>query len=189
MSAVRAKRDGNTRRLRPAVLAALVTATLGAATRPARAAGGDVASAEVLFEESRRRMAEGDYAAACPKLEESQRLAPAVGTEFNLADCWEHVDRLASAWAAFLEVAELTHRRGETERERLARDRAAALEPRVGHVVVAVPAAHRVAQLQIVRDGQAIQDALGTSGSPSTPASIASRHAHRAAAPGPPSSP
>src|SRR6202023_3380435 len=129
-----------------------LVALLGAASsRPARA--GDVATAQVLFDEGRRRMAEHDYANACPKLAESQRLSPAVGTEFNLADCWEHVGKLASSWAAFLDVADLTHRRGEREREQAARQRAAALEPRLGRLIIDVPAARRVANLEVTRDG------------------------------------
>ena len=56
-----------------------------------------VAVAEHLFQEARVLVERGDYAAACPKLEASQKLEPAVGTQFNLADCYEHVGRTASA--------------------------------------------------------------------------------------------
>jgi len=144
---------------RPARLLFALAALLGAAfSHPARA--GDVATAQVLFDEGRRRMAEHDYANACPKLAESQRLSPAVGTEFNLADCWEHVGKLASSWAAFLDVADLTHRRGETEREQAARQRAAALEPRLGRLIIDVPAARRVVNLEVTRDGDLVRDAL-----------------------------
>ncbi|HEX3345801.1 MAG TPA: hypothetical protein VHS09_14555 [Polyangiaceae bacterium] len=128
--------------------------------RPARASGDDVAAAQLLFDEGRRRMAQEDYAGACPKLAESQRLAPAVGTEFNLADCWEHVGKLASSWAAFLEVADLTHKRGESEREQAARRRADALAPRLGRLSIDVPLARRVADLEVRRDGEVVRDAL-----------------------------
>jgi hypothetical protein len=142
------------------LLVATLALLAAASSRPARAAGSDVATAQVLFDEGRRRMAEHDYANACPKLAESQRLSPAVGTEFNLADCWEHVGKLASSWAAFLDVADLTHRRGETEREQAARQRAAALEPRLGRLIIDVPAARRVANLEVSRDGDLVRDAL-----------------------------
>ena len=140
----------------------LVTCALtGAAwSRPARAAGDDVATAQLLFDEGRRRMAQGDYAGACPKLAESQRLAPALGTEFNLADCWEHVGKLASSWAAFLEVADLTHRRGEAEREQAARQRADTLAPRLGRLTIEVPALRRIADLEVRRDGELVRDTL-----------------------------
>jgi len=141
------------------VFVSCVVAAAGS-SRPARAAGDDVATAQLLFDEGRRRMAQGDYANACPKLAESQRLAPALGTEFNLADCLEHVGKLASSWAAFLEVADLTHRRGETEREQAARQRADALAPRLGRLSVEVPALRRIADLEVRRDGELVRDAL-----------------------------
>jgi hypothetical protein len=151
---------------RALLLAAPVLATLVATGPVARASGDDVATAQVLFEEGRRRMAQQDYAGACPKLEESQHLAPGLGTEFNLADCWEHLGRLASAWAAFLDVAEQTHRRGEVERERAARERATGLEPRLGRLSIEVPPPHRIAQLQVQRDGQVVGEALWSIGVP-----------------------
>jgi hypothetical protein len=140
----------------------LVTCALAAVTssRPARATGDDVATAQLLFDEGRRRMAQGDYANACPKLAESQRLSPAVGTEFNLADCWEHVGKLASSWAAFLDVADLTHRRGEAERELAARQRADALAPRLGKLTIDVPAPRRIADLEVRRDGELVRDTV-----------------------------
>ena len=140
------------------VVACVVATTTS--SRPARATGDDVATAQLLFDEGRRRMAQGDYASACPKLAESQRLSPAVGTEFNLADCWEHVGKLASSWGAFLDVADLTHRRGEVEREQAARQRAEALAPRLARLSVEVPAARRVADLEVRRDGELVRDAL-----------------------------
>jgi hypothetical protein len=139
-----------------------VTCALAAAvsSRRARASGDDVATAQLLFDEGRRRMAQGDFANACPKLAESQRLSPAVGTEFNLADCWEHVGKLASSWDAFLDVADLTHRRGEAEREQAARQRADALAARLGRLSIEVPALRRIAELEVRRDGELVRDAL-----------------------------
>lgn len=147
--------------MRRAVLVSLaVVSALGAVSGRARAGDDDVAQAQILFDEGRRRMARHDYEGACPKLAESQRLSPAIGTEFNLADCWEHVGKLASAWGAFLEVADQTHRRGETEREQAARARAAAIEPKLGRLSIDVPAAHRVADMEVRRDGELVREAL-----------------------------
>src|SRR5262249_2265450 len=65
----------------------------------------DPASAQTLFDQAKQLMADGKYRDACPKLEESQRLDPGPGTLFQLASCYEKIDRTATAWAAFLEVA------------------------------------------------------------------------------------
>src|SRR5262245_34891354 len=66
----------------------------GAAT----AQGPDAAGAEWLFREGRALMKEGNLTAACPKLAESLRFDPAVGTLMNLAECEEREGKTASAW-------------------------------------------------------------------------------------------
>lgn len=132
-------------------------AALLACAAPVRAlaAGDDVATAQVLFDDGRKLMAQQHYAEACPKLAESQRLAPAIGTEFNLADCWEHQGKLASAWAAFLDVVDQTHKRGEKPREAMARQRAAAIEPKLGRLTIQVPTS--APDEQVLRDGEAVR--------------------------------
>ena len=67
----------------------------------ARAQRGDAAAAEQLFAAGRQAFERGDFATACPKFEESQRLDPAAGTLINLAACYEKLGRLASAWEAW----------------------------------------------------------------------------------------
>ena len=118
------------------------------------------AAAEQLFAQARALMAEGDHAAACPKLEASLALDPALGTRLNLAHCYQRVGRLASAWARFREAADLAARAGETRREVFARERAAALEPRLPRLVVQVPSAARVPGLIVERDGSVVDLAL-----------------------------
>lgn len=140
--------------LRPfaALTSGLCVSLVGATT--ARAAGDDVATAQVLFDDGKRLMSQERWSEACPKLQESQRLAPAIGTEYNLADCLEHQGKLASSWAAFLEVVDLTHKRGETQREQAAKGRAAALAPRLGKLTIQVPT--RAPGLEVLRDGEAL---------------------------------
>jgi hypothetical protein len=122
-------------------------------------AGDDAASAQALFNEGKKLMTSGKYADACPKLEESQRLAPAIGTKFNLADCYEHTGRLASAWAAFLSVAAAAKNASQGPREKAARDRAAALEPKLPRMAVAVPDASKAQGMEVRRDGDVIGEA------------------------------
>lgn len=97
-------------------------------------------SAETLFQEARALVDQGNYAEACPKLEESQRLDPAVGTQFNLADCYEHVGRTATAYALFKEVAAIARSAGKFEREKNAKERATALEAKLARVHLVVTA-------------------------------------------------
>ena len=94
--------------------------------------------ARALFKEGRGLVAQGDYAAACPKFEQSLALEAGVGTQFNLADCWEHIGRTASAQALFVGAAASAKAAGQSEREEVLRDRAAALEPRIAHLVIEV---------------------------------------------------
>ena len=76
-------------------------------------------------------MQQGKYAEACPKLEESMRLDSGIGTQFNLADCNEHIGKLATAWAGFLDVAAAAKAASQPDREKVARGAGArAREPR-----------------------------------------------------------
>ena len=109
------------------------------------------AAAQALFDEARQAMAAGKHEEACPKLEESQRLDPGVGTQFNLAVCYEAIGRTASAWSLFLEVASAAHRAAERAREQAARERAATLEPKLSRLKIEVPEPTRTDGLSILR--------------------------------------
>lgn len=134
------------------VLLALSTATL--ATRPAAAQsrGADAAAAEALYTQGRKLLASGETAAACAKLEESQRLDPGMGTEFYLAECYEKLGRTASAWAAFREVQASARTAGRRDRESLATRRVDDLEPRLVRLQVDVPWGDRVPGVEVRRD-------------------------------------
>lgn len=70
----------------------------------------DRAAAEALFKQARKDLKAKDYAAACPKLEESYRLDRAPGTLLNLADCEEKLGKIASAWQRFDELVQTLKR-------------------------------------------------------------------------------
>jgi hypothetical protein len=63
-------------------------------------------AAETLFDAGRADVEKGDFANACPKFAQSQKLDPAAGTLINLADCEEHLGHLAAAWLAWREAVE-----------------------------------------------------------------------------------
>jgi serine/threonine-protein kinase len=134
------------RRAAPLVLALLLVPGLAFAEE-----GPDAAAAQALFYDARALMQAGKYSEACPKLEESLRLDAGIGTQFNLADCDEHLGKIATAWAAFLEVAAESKSSGQRDREKLARKRAAALEPRLPRLTITV--SDGPPGLEVKRDG------------------------------------
>ena len=92
---------------------------------------GGAAAAESLFQEARKLMDAKRFSEACPKLVASHKLAPAVGTLLNLADCYERAGQNASAWARFHEAIALAQRLGRPDREKTAKERAEKLGPRL----------------------------------------------------------
>jgi hypothetical protein len=87
---------------------------------PTSSAPSAAAEAERIFEQAVKRLDAGDFQGACPLLEQSEQLDPSSGTLLNLADCYEHVGRTASAWAAFGEAARLASATGRADRVQVA---------------------------------------------------------------------
>lgn len=126
-------------------IAALTLATLakpaGAQSPPPQPRDASAAAAaQKLFEEARSLMAEGRNAEACPKLAASQRLDPGAGTLLNLAECYEKIDRLASAWATYREAETTAQRAGQRERATHCAARAQALSSRLSYLTIVVTA-------------------------------------------------
>jgi uncharacterized protein YjeT (DUF2065 family) len=115
------------------------------------------AAAEGAFQEARGLMASGSFAAACPKLEASLALYPALGVRLNLALCYERIQRPASAWQQYREVAE---RDGQTRRAEFARQAAEALEPHLPRLVVRVSMDVPTPDLVVTRDGAPMEPGL-----------------------------
>jgi hypothetical protein len=111
------------------------------------------AAAQALFDDARKAMAQGNYAAACPKFVESQKLDPGAGTLLNLANCYDKNGQTASAWATFKDAAAEAKKSGHPDWEATARKRAAALEPALSRLTVEVPPASVVDGMELRRDG------------------------------------
>src|SRR5579871_3417882 len=121
---------------RPKLAAIALLLAVASAPRVARAQGAeDKAAAEAAFDEGKKLMAAHAYAEACPKLAESQRLDPGIGTMLGLADCYEKNGQTASAWAEFREAAGVAARK-QDRRESLARENATRLEPLLTRLVI-----------------------------------------------------
>ncbi|MCC6554648.1 MAG: PEGA domain-containing protein [Polyangiaceae bacterium] len=158
-------------RFEPVIRAALCAASIGAlalAAPPALAADPDArpnpedaALAEALFKEARELMRKKDYAAACPKFAESYRLDPALGAQLNLASCHELEGKIATAWGEFSDAAARALRAKDRTREKFAREKADALEPRLPKLVLLMPSPPK--ELLLSRDDATLRAAsLGT---------------------------
>ncbi|RYZ05826.1 MAG: hypothetical protein EOO73_18100 [Myxococcales bacterium] len=121
---------------------------------PKLAAAQDAAKADATFQAGRELMKDGKLAEACPKFEESQRAEPAAGTLLALAYCQERVGLLASSLSSYLAAADLAAKAGQSERQKVAAERAALLQKRISSLTILVPAElSKQAGLQIKRDG------------------------------------
>lgn len=112
-------------------------------------------TARALFDDARKLMAKSKFDEACPKFEESQRLDPGIGTQFNLADCLEHLGKTASAWSNFLDVASAAKAAGQAARANVARVRASALEPKIARLTITV--ASPAPGLELKNDGVPVE--------------------------------
>lgn len=141
-------------------IAALLLA-LGTGSALAQPSAQATAKAEAMYKDAVALMDKGDYAAACPKLEEIIRLVPeGIGAKVTLAECYEESGRLASAWAAFGVAEEAAARAGQGDRQRKARARRDALEPRLAKLTINVSdRARSLGGLSISRDGAPVDQA------------------------------
>jgi hypothetical protein len=127
----------------------------------------DRVAAESLFTDARRLMQAGDYEHACPKLEASRRLEPALGTTLNLGDCYDKLGRTASAWAEFKSAAAEAQKAGDAVRKTTALERAAALEPKLSRLQINVADPG----VSVLRNGDPVSAAVLGSAIPVDPGS------------------
>lgn len=119
--------------------AVLLWCALGAGGREGRGADrGLETAAQGAFDHALRLMDARRYDKACPLLEESLRYDPGMAAKFRLAECYEGQGRLATAWETYLEVAEDARAASMDQRAEFARERAAALEPKLSSLWVSV---------------------------------------------------
>jgi len=116
----------------------------------------DPAAAEELFRQGRAASEKRDYATACAKFRESNRLDPAVGTVFNIADCEEKLGRLATSWTLFQEVVQRLP--ASDDRRGIAEKRAQKLEPRVPKLSIHLAHSERT-DVVVKRDGVSLGNA------------------------------
>jgi hypothetical protein len=118
------------------------------------------AAAEALFNEGQELLFHRQYEAACRRFEQSQAIDPGLGTLLYLADCYERMGRLASAWAIYREADSAARAAGQAERSRVASERATALMPNLSKLSVQVAAENRVEELQVTINDKLLNPAL-----------------------------
>lgn len=128
------------------------------APAPAPDPNSPAVEAERLFIEAKRLMAESRVIEACHAFEESQRLDPAVGTQFNIADCYERQGSLATAYKQFSDLRDVLARVGD-DRAPQAGARAQALEARLPRVTIRIPWEKSVGGLLVTRDDETVDRA------------------------------
>jgi hypothetical protein len=117
-------------------------------------------AAEALFDRGLQLMQQGSFAEACTQLEQSQALESGIGTMLYLAECYERLGRIASAWALFREASSAARAEGQSERAQAGASRAAALEARLPKLTVKVDPRAPSPGFEVVRDGQPIAASL-----------------------------
>ena len=100
---------------------------------------GDKARADRLFEEGRGYLERKEYALACTAFEQSQQADPAIGTQLNIALCYEQWGKLASSYRAYLEAERLATAKKDN-RAKHARKKVNELGPKLARLRITIPA-------------------------------------------------
>jgi hypothetical protein len=116
----------------------------------------DVAKADRLFREGTSALDAGRYQEACPKLEESQKLDPALGTQYNVALCRQRSGQPALAYRLFSEVASASHAAGKTEREQASQAKMAELLPHLGRLALGTSAIRSASGVEVKIAGETL---------------------------------
>jgi tetratricopeptide (TPR) repeat protein len=115
------------------------------------------AAATLQFDKGRSLMKAKKYAEACAAFEQSQKLEPAPGTLYNLALCYVEIGKVASAWAAFRDLAA---RDPNAARRKAAGQKAAALGKRLPKLVLEI--SEPPPGLVVTLDGTDVSSLLNT---------------------------
>jgi hypothetical protein len=96
------------------------------------------------------------YAEACNAFEQSQRLDPQFGTQYQIAGCYQKIGKLATAWNLYRELSRSDA--NPTRRPKAARI-AAALAPRVPKIKLVLR--KNIAGVQLAMNGVSVNALIG----------------------------
>lgn len=114
------------------------------------------AAADAVFSDASKRLQAQDYASACPKFVEAQRLDPTPGTLLNLGLCYEQWGKLASALGAYADAEAMAARVNDRARQNEASRRIKIVEPQVARLTINVSGSARIPGLTVKRDSESI---------------------------------
>lgn len=114
-----------------------------------------LATSKALFDQATAEMNRGQFATACPRLEEVVKLLPdGIGAIMTLAECYEGAGSLLNAWSKYSVALAAATSAGQADRAKRAAAKAAALQARLGKIsVVMSEAARALPGVQVTRDG------------------------------------
>lgn len=136
----------NKRALASSIFIAVLAVSSSSRAEPSSA---EKSVAESLFQEGKSLMAEGKLDTACPKLAESQRIDPGAGTLTALALCHRAAGKTATAWSEFREVLSFARRDGRKDREQVAQENIAELEPKLSRLRIVVDPAAEAQRVEV----------------------------------------
>jgi tetratricopeptide (TPR) repeat protein len=94
--------------------------------------------ADKLFEDGRKYLANKEYALACTAFEQSQEADPAIGTQLNIALCYEQWGHFASAYHAYIDAEKIATEKAD-DRAKYAHKKVDELQPKIPHLRIDVP--------------------------------------------------
>jgi tetratricopeptide (TPR) repeat protein len=94
--------------------------------------------ADKLFEDGRKYLSAKEYALACTAFEQSHASDPAIGTQLNIALCYEEWGKTASAYRAYVEAERLARIKFD-DRAKGARKKLDELAPKVPRLRLELP--------------------------------------------------
>jgi hypothetical protein len=151
------------RRLRARPIATLVGATglaLALTIAPlerARATPDASTQADARYDEGKALLLRGEFAAACVKLEESWKLAPAGRTAIALGACREGQGKHAAAYRIYGEARIYAEREGRRDRVAYVEQQRAQLEEHIGRVRVELAPEVASAAPTLTLDGERVE--------------------------------
>lgn len=120
-----------------------------AQTAPAAPEAPTTTDPEKLFSDALALMNDEKFEEARVLLEEAQVRDPGIGTQFNLAICYEKLGKLGTAWRNYGAVQQLAHASGKSQREENARLKLEELRPRLSVLVLDAAAAGEGATIRV----------------------------------------